>query len=174
MTSSQRAAVAAAVAKAAREKRQREQRPGDAGSLQGQYRGQHRGFSLVWVAEECGYRRRFADDGRWRWDDPTIYSAEEIRGHTTSRLWTRERTWPAKGQEMVNAAAERTPHQKRGFTEETSTGAKIRGTTTSASWEETSTIPTRNANDNGKKEFWRPRTENGKRAAISDIKRGAA
>ena len=106
-------AVRDAAKRVAREKREREHRPGDAGRLAGQYRGKAgRWFTLVWIAEECGYQRHFRRDSAWTWADPTIYAAAEIRDDTRSALWTASVHDVVEGDQGPTAQAGQGCHQK--------------------------------------------------------------
>lgn len=104
-----------AAARVAREKRRRELVPDEEGTLAGRYHGPHRWFDLEWVPEECGYRRRFARDSRWLWEDPTIYSSAEVRALTTAGTWGGSGSAPhvpAKAGESERPGAERSGHQR--------------------------------------------------------------
>lgn len=86
-----RRAIRQAAERVAREKRIRETPPEERGALAGRYRGNRRTFDLVWVESECGYRREFAHDSAWRWEDPTIIA------HTAVQALTKAGTWCGSG-----------------------------------------------------------------------------
>ena len=80
-------ALREATARVSREKRLRELVPGTEGALAGRYKGTNRTFALVWVAEECGYVRRFQRERAWAWGDPTVYATSAVESYTSAALW---------------------------------------------------------------------------------------
>lgn len=119
ITAERLAALRASVARVAREKRQRETRPEDHGRLAGRYRGKIRCFELVWVEAECGYRRVFERESAGIWDDPQVFSDQEVQALTRAGAWCGSGSAhhvQASDRRETRGATNRSSHQRAAFT----------------------------------------------------------
>lgn len=119
LTIERMATLRASLARVAREKRQRDTTPEDHYRLAGRYRGPHRELTLEWVEEECGYRMHVEQQGSWRWEDPTILSAADIRARLVAGAWKALGAGPFQPSvEQTTEGADDTSHQRGNVTEE--------------------------------------------------------